>query len=257
MMWRVPRAELRARVEQALDLVQLRAHGDKLPGQLSGGQQQRVAIARAIAINPPLVLMDEPLSNLDAKLRLEMRHEIRRIHHEVRRATIYVTHDQDEALSLADRIVVMQDGMVQQIGMPQDLYARPANLNVARFMGYRNVLRFDTATPVQRRLVRLNRGEASLLATLQTDAAPGPVTVVVRPEEIGTGDGPNGLEGRVTEAEYCGRDYLIDVETPLGKLHARVPAAAQPGDGIRLVLPVERVLAFPDATAAPVPVAAE
>ena len=111
-----------------------------MPGQLSGGQQQRVAIARAIVIEPPLVLMDEPLSNLDAKLRIETRAEIRRIHKELGRSTIYVTHDQDEALSLADRIVVMKDGVVQQIAAPSDVYGQPANLHVARFMGYRNVL---------------------------------------------------------------------------------------------------------------------
>ncbi len=123
--------------------MQLTGHEDKLPGQLSGGQQQRVAIARAIVIEPPLLLMDEPLSNLDAKLRLEMRAEIRRIHRELGRTTIYVTHDQDEALSLADRIVVMNDGVVQQVGTPEELYAQPANLHVARFMGYRNVLALD------------------------------------------------------------------------------------------------------------------
>ncbi len=110
-------AEAERRVTRALELVQLTGHEDKLPGQLSGGQQQRVALARAIVIEPPLVLMDEPLSNLDAKLRLEMRAEIRRIHRELGRATIYVTHDQDEALSLADRIIVMQDGVVQQIAV--------------------------------------------------------------------------------------------------------------------------------------------
>src|SRR5207253_452451 len=102
-----PRAEIDRRVARALELVQLRGHEDKLPGQLSGGQQQRVAIARAIVVEPPAVLMDEPLSNLDARLRLEMRAEIRRIHRELGRSTIYVTHDQDEALSLADRIVVL------------------------------------------------------------------------------------------------------------------------------------------------------
>ena len=97
----------------------------KLPGQLSGGQQQRVAIARAIVIEPPLVLMDEPLSNLDAKLRLEMRAEIRRIHNELGATTIYVTHDQDEALSLADRIVVLRDGVIRQVGTPEELYESP------------------------------------------------------------------------------------------------------------------------------------
>src|SRR3954469_5514833 len=114
----VPGAEVGQRVERAMRLVQLTGQEHKLPGQLSGGQQQRVAIARAIVIEPPLILMDEPLSNLDAKLRIETRAEIRLIHLELGRATIYVTHDQDEALSLADRIVVMKDGVVQQIGAP-------------------------------------------------------------------------------------------------------------------------------------------
>src|SRR5436190_23863695 len=117
-----PKAEIAQKVEEALGLVHLVEQAAKLPGQLSGGQQQRVAIARAIVIEPPLVLMDEPLSNLDAKLRLETRAEIRRIHRELDRATIYVTHDQDEALSLADRLVVMKDGIVQQIASPEDLY---------------------------------------------------------------------------------------------------------------------------------------
>src|SRR6266508_1034093 len=141
----VNRPETRRRVRQALELVQLAEYADRLPGQLSGGQQQRVAIARAIVIEPPLVLMDEPLSNLDAALRLEMRTEIRRIHRQLGRATIYVTHDQDEALSLADRIVVMKDGVVQQIGAPPEVYSQPANLHVARFMGYRNVLELEVA----------------------------------------------------------------------------------------------------------------
>src|SRR5204863_5730454 len=143
MMRRTPAEEMKARVARAFQLVQLTGHEDKLPGQLSGGQQQRVAIARAIVIEPPLLLMDEPLSNLDAKLRLEMRAEIRRIHRQLGRSTIYVTHDQDEALSLADRIVVMKDGVMQQVATPQEVYAQPSNLDVARFMGYRNVIALD------------------------------------------------------------------------------------------------------------------
>ena len=140
MMQRRPKAEIEQMVDEALALVRLTAQGDKLPGQMSGGQQQRVAIARAIVVQPPLVLMDEPLSNLDAKLRLEMRAEIRRIHNLLGSTTIYVTHDQDEALSLADRIVVLRDGMVRQVGTPEELYARPAHADVAEFMGYRNLL---------------------------------------------------------------------------------------------------------------------
>src|SRR5690348_1411352 len=136
-----PKGDIARKVEEALAIVRLGDQGNKLPGQLSGGQQQRVAIARAIVIEPPLVLMDEPLSNLDAKLRLEMRAEIRRIHELIGSATIYVTHDQEEALSLADRIVVMREGRVRQVGTPEDLYARPAHSDVAEFMGYRNLIR--------------------------------------------------------------------------------------------------------------------
>src|SRR6478735_514979 len=140
-MRRRPQSEIDTKVEEAIKLVRLQGHADKLPGQLSGGQQQRVAIARAIVIEPPLVLMDEPLSNLDAKLRLEMRAEIRRIHNELGATTIYVTHDQDEALSLADRIVVLRDGMIRQVGSPKELYESPSHLDVADFMGFRNKLK--------------------------------------------------------------------------------------------------------------------
>ncbi len=119
---RRPKEEIARRVDEALTLVRLRDQADKLPGQLSGGQQQRVAIARAIVVAPPLVLMDEPLSNLDAKLRLEMRAEIRRIHQMLGCSTIYVTHDQEEALSLADRILVLIDGQMRQLGTPEELY---------------------------------------------------------------------------------------------------------------------------------------
>ncbi len=251
-MRRIPAAEARIRVEEALDLVQLRAHGDKLPGQLSGGQQQRVAIARAIVINPPLILMDEPLSNLDAKLRLEMRREIRRIHQEVRRATIYVTHDQDEALSLADRIVVMQDGGVLQIGTPETLYHRPATLDVARFMGFRNIVGFDVdGTVPGGPMVRLHRNGITLHATLEGETIPARVLAAIRPDDIRIGTGSNALEGRVTAVDYCGRDYHAEVETALGPLHARLEQAVKPGDDVRLVIAPDRVLAYPEGPAHP------
>src|ERR1051325_2066762 len=158
-MRRAPKEEIRSKVDAALDLVQLRAHAEKLPEQLSGGQQQRVAIARAIVIEPPLVLMDEPLSNLDAKLRLEMRAENKRIHRQLGRSTIYVTHDQDEALSLADRIVVMKDGVVRQVGTPEELYHRPANIDVARFMGFRNEMAGDAEAADAVRFPQARLGE--------------------------------------------------------------------------------------------------
>jgi putative spermidine/putrescine transport system ATP-binding protein len=207
-----------------------------------------VAIARAIVIEPPLILMDEPLSNLDAKLRLETRSEIRRIHRELGRSTIYVTHDQDEALSLADRIVVMKDGVVQQIGTPQEVYAQPANLAVARFMGYRNVLELGIEREDGERIV-LSHADLRLTGVRKQAPANGRAAVAIRPEEVVIGDGPGGLNtivGRVDNVEYGGRDSLIDVTTRSGvRLHVRSHAPMAIGEEVRVHVPVERALIYP------------
>jgi putative spermidine/putrescine transport system ATP-binding protein len=247
-MRRTPREEIRRRVDQVLDLVQLAAHAEKLPGQLSGGQQQRVAIARAIVVQPPLVLMDEPLSNLDAKLRLEMRTELKRIHRELGRSTIYVTHDQDEALSLADRVVMLQEGHVQQIAAPEEIYARPANLDVARFMGYRNLLALD--------VVRREGGWAVVggpgiaLRGLCQGEVGRRAAVAIRPDDLTLdGGGEDGIAGRVETVEYCGRDYLVDLVTEGGvTLHARSLQRVAPGDVLRCHADPERVLVYPEAS---------
>ena len=244
----VAASQIGPRVDKALKLVQLVGQEHKLPGQLSGGQQQRVAIARAIVIEPPLVLMDEPLSNLDAKLRLETRAEIRRIHRELDRATIYVTHDQDEALSLADRIVVMKEGVVQQIATPLEVYAQPANLHVARFMGYRNVFELDVEGEEGDR-VRLGGPGMRLTGTRKLPLSGRQATVAIRPEEVLLGEGPGGqntIEGKVDNVEYCGRDSLIDLVTASGTLvHVRSAGVAQRGDTVRVHVPVERALIYP------------
>jgi len=244
----VATAEVAPRVAHALKLVQLVGQEHKLPGQLSGGQQQRVAIARAIVIEPPLILMDEPLSNLDAKLRLETRSEIRRIHRELGRSTVYVTHDQDEALSLADRIVVMKDGIVQQIATPQEVYAQPANLHVARFMGYRNVLELAVEREQDGR-VMLGSGDIRLTGVRKQPLAGNSASVAIRPEEIVVGEGPNGVNtivGRVDNVEYCGRDSLLDVVTTSGTtLHVRAGGHIAMGDNLRVHVPVERALVYP------------
>ena len=241
-------ADAAPRIANALRLVQLTGQEHKLPGQLSGGQQQRVAIARAIVIEPPLILMDEPLSNLDAKLRLETRSEIRRIHRELDRATIYVTHDQDEALSLADRIVVMKDGVVQQVATPHEVYAQPANLDVARFMGYRNVVEFGVEREEGARVV-LARDGVRLTGTRKQPLGPGPALVAMRPEEIIVGEGPAGsntLAGRVDNVEYGGRDSLVDVVTSDGtRLHVRTHVPVSVGEAVRLHVPPERALVYP------------
>src|SRR6478735_6151473 len=201
----VPAAEIAPRVAKAMRLVQLSGQEHKLPGQLSGGQQQRVAIARAIVIEPPLILMDEPLSNLDAKLRLETRAEIRRIHRELGRATIYVTHDQDEALSLADRIVVMKDGVVQQIAHPTEVYGQPANLDVARFMGYRNLVELNVRSATGTSVQLAGRGLA-LTARAMQPLAGSKAMLAIRPEEfdVVSAAADNSFSAQVLNVEYCG-----------------------------------------------------
>ncbi len=247
----LPQSEIAPRVARALDVVQLKGQEHKLPGQLSGGQQQRVAIARAIVIEPPLILMDEPLSNLDAKLRLETRSEIRRIHRDLGRATIYVTHDQDEALSLADRIVVMKDGVVQQIGTPREVYAQPANLHVARFMGYRNVVELPIEREEGDRVV-LGGPDLYLTGVRRQALGDARAMIAMRPEEIVvlprgvTGDGINLIEGTIDNVEYGGRDSLLDVLTAAGvRLHVRAMGVHNAGDAVRMQVPVERVLVYP------------
>jgi putative spermidine/putrescine transport system ATP-binding protein len=227
-MRRVGRAEARRRVDEALKLVQLTDFADRLPGQLSGGQQQRVAIARAVVVEPPLVLMDEPLSNLDASLRLSMRTEIRRLHQSLGLTTVYVTHDQEEALSLADRLVVLRDGVVQQVGTPRELYTEPVNAYVAAFMGYRNMLP-GTVDGVE--------------------LAPGDeVTVAVRPEDFVVGD--NGIRVKVEVAEYHGREMAVEAVTESGRrLLFRTTERLAPGDRVSISVKPDRVRVFSGETA--------
>jgi putative spermidine/putrescine transport system ATP-binding protein len=253
LMRGISKKEIRRRVDMALELVQLQRFAHQLPGRLSGGQQQRVAIARAIVIEPPVILMDEPLSNLDAKLRLEMRTEIKRIHRDLQRTTIYVTHDQDEALSLADRIVVLSEGRTLQIGSPEELYTRPANLQVARFMGYRNILKLDLERIEQHRVFlagpdfRLEGISCAELIGGHAFAAIRPDDFLVTTNEVGSSStgARNRILGQAEIVEYCGRDYLVDVSTPSGlMLHARTQRRVEPVARVHLEVSAERVLVF-------------
>ncbi|MBO9127075.1 MULTISPECIES: ABC transporter ATP-binding protein [unclassified Rhizobium] len=231
------------RINDALALVRLESQADKLPGQLSGGQQQRVAIARAIVIRPPIVLMDEPLSNLDAKLRLEMRAEIRGIHDQIGSTTIYVTHDQDEALSLADRIVVMSQGHIEQIGSPQDLYQRPVNVGVADFMGFR--------TRVPGKVVSVSGDEAEIdvagariTGTMRTPLKPGDAAIFsVRPEDLVAAD--EGIAAIVSSMEYRGRAFFGLARSADGSdLYFRADDALPRGTATRLKPIAGRALVF-------------
>jgi putative spermidine/putrescine transport system ATP-binding protein len=241
----VAKSEAVRRVRDALQLVQLVGHERKLPGQLSGGQQQRVAIARAIVIEPPLILMDEPLSNLDTKLRIEMRAEIRRIHSQLDRATIYVTHDQDEALSMADRIVVMKEGVVQQVATPKEVYGRPKNLHVARFMGYRNVIGF-TLEGTQGEGVAVEANGVRLIGAPMEAFNSKRVSVALRPEDMerATPGTENAFDVQVTTVEYGGRDSLIRVKSAFGDLWARVAGDFTEGEHITLRVPPSRTLVY-------------
>jgi putative spermidine/putrescine transport system ATP-binding protein len=249
LMRGTPKTEAERRINEAIALVRLGEQADKLPGQMSGGQQQRVAIARAIVVEPPLVLMDEPLSNLDAKLRLEMRAEIRRIHDEIGAATIYVTHDQDEALSMADRIVVMREGIVRQIGTPRELYAAPAHLDVAEFMGFRNRLTGKvTAVAGERATVAI--GPTTISGTAREQVAVGDTaTVAVRPDDMTPADAAHGFAATVTASEYRGRDFFGIARTAEGaELSFRARDHLAAGTPVRLGASEDRVLVFAGAS---------
>ncbi|MFI6099643.1 ABC transporter ATP-binding protein [Lentzea sp. NPDC051213] len=245
-MRKVGRAELNHRVDRAVRLVQLEDHQHKFPAQLSGGQQQRVAIARAIVLEPPLVLMDEPLSNLDAALRLEMRTEIRRLHQSLGLTTVYVTHDQEEALALADRLVVLRLGEVQQIGSPEEVYAHPVNRYVAGFMGYRNMITVTvTSQDDERATVRTEAGFE--LVGVKRESLGDTAVAAVRPEDftVVAEAGENTLEAVVEIVEYHGREQAVEARLRNGEqLHVRTNSRLAPGDIIWLKVPVERVLVF-------------
>ncbi|MFE9652414.1 ABC transporter ATP-binding protein [Micromonospora sp. NPDC006431] len=246
---KVGRAESKRRVEEALGQVHLAGYGDRRIDQLSGGQQQRVALARALVIRPRTLLLDEPLSNLDAKLREETRVEIRRIQREAGTTSIYVTHDQAEAMAMSDRIAVMESGRVQQIGAPQEIYHRPANAFVARFIGRSNVLSLPVATAgPQTVTVALPGGDQVTVAApaehgLRENAT---ALVSVRPEHIrlGSATEAGALSGRVTELEFTGMstNLLVDVAgEPVQVTAIDVPAGLAVGDQVGLRLPRERM----------------
>ena len=195
-MQKVPKAEALRRAKAMAEMVQIDHLVDRKPGQLSGGQQQRVAIARALVKEPKLLLLDEPLSNLDARLRLEMREEIRRIQLEVGITAIFVTHDQEEAMSISDRIILMKDGMLQQDSMPQDMYRRPVNKFAAQFIG----------SPPINILTRDN------------------VDIGVRPEHFFLAEAGSFFEGEVSHKETIGRDTLIRVKNGAETVRALIDA---------------------------------
>lgn len=216
---KLSKGEIRKKVDRARSLVRLDQYGSRKITELSGGQQQRVALARALVIEPDILLLDEPLSNLDAKLREETRVEIKRIQSELGVTTVYVTHDQTEAMAMSDRIMVMENGFVQQIGTPQEIYNRPANRFVATFIGETNLLK-ATVKGVSGEEVTVRTENGIELITLKNNASENAVLVAgntvyvsVRPELLQPGTGENGIKGSIKLVEFTGSNinYMVDV----------------------------------------------
>lgn len=247
------RADVKKRVAELLELVGLPEQGDKYPAQLSGGQQQRIALARAIATSPGLLLLDEPLSALDAKVRVHLRHEVRGLQRRLGVTTVMVTHDQEEALTMADRIVVMNQGVIEQIGTPLEIYREPATSFVADFIGTMN---FVAGTMAGVNKVRL--GNLDLACDADGIAEGATVTVAVRPEDILVqgveGEEENAFEAQVESMEFLGSFYRADLSSAaLGDNLLRADVSINlvrrmklaPGDSVPVVAPRERIRVYP------------
>ena len=247
------KGEATRRVEEILKTVRIEEYQDRLPERLSGGQQQRVALARAIVVHPSVLLMDEPLSNLDAKLRVEMRGAIRDVQKKVGITTVYVTHDQEEALCISDRIAVMRDGVIQQTDAPQVIYSRPVNTFVATFIGHSNL--FEAKLDGQN--VQLGADYAvNMNGLVRSDAAQGKVVVGVRPEEFCLSANGRGLEAKVVKTTFLGR--YVNYEVAFENAALRPDQAAiefsqdigtatklyQPGETLRLEVNPAKINVF-------------
>jgi len=251
---KLSKGEIKERVERIQRLVHLEGYGERRIDQLSGGQQQRVALARALVIEPQILLLDEPLSNLDAKLREETRFEIKRLQVELGITTIYVTHDQAEAMSMSDRVMVMEGGQVQQIGTPSEIYHQPVNRFVASFIGETNLLE-GTVTRVEGGEVDVRLSPDLVVTGLSKNASPAcqprigeKLTLSIRPELVQEWDGDeteNLLRGKVLFSEFTGA--CVNYITQAGPIQLRSmlinlgKAVKQRGDEITLLLPKESI----------------
>lgn len=244
---KVPKDEVEKRTNEFLKLMKIEQFESRKPDQLSGGQQQRIAIARALVINPDVLLMDEPLSNLDAKLRLDMRQVIRDVQHQVGITTVYVTHDQEEAMAISDCIAVMNFGEIQQIGKPKELYHRPHNEFVATFIGRTNMLDGTLLHEGGKAAIELAGGYRIPVAQLDA-ATDQPVRVSIRPEEfVRCPDGP--IEGTIVDSVYLGKDTDYFVKTAFSD---RIQISEEssfsenlvPGDSVHLKVNTAKINTF-------------
>lgn len=237
---KMPIAEIRKRVQETADMVKIGDLLKRLPGQLSGGQQQRVALARALAVRPKLFLMDEPLSNLDAKLRVIMRTELKAIHQQTEATSIFVTHDQSEAMSMADRIVIMKDGEIIQIGSPDDVYFRSANMFVAGFIGTPPTNFFNVGCSVDGEEISLKHSRFNLILSLKDFSELGAyngkeLVVGVRPEDIVVDSSENALFSNkvlVVEPQGSHQVVALNLNETIIKTIVSADRSVKPGDNI-------------------------
>lgn len=213
----LPKDEVRIKTDKFLKLMQIDTLADRLPDRLSGGQQQRVALARALCVSPDVLLMDEPLSNLDAKLRVEMRTVIKNIQHSVGITCVYVTHDQEEAMAVSDRIAVMNAGVIQHVGKPKNIYQRPANVFVATFIGRTNMLKGQLIVDGRKAKLSVNGYEAEMNTVAPENMHTQNVQISVRPEELLLSRNVNagGLTGTVQDAVFLGLNthYFVKLDS--------------------------------------------
>ncbi len=233
------KAEVHAGAEDGLALVGLEGYGDRLPSELSGGQQQRVAVARALVLEPQVLLFDEPLSNLDAKLRRRVREEIRDLQRKLGMTSVYVTHDQEEAMAVSDRIIVMNNAVIAQEGTPHQLYDEPADTFVADFIGDSNLVAGEIVT-VNGDVARVAIGNIEL-SLPSRGLPPGAVDVAIRPEACRLSDSAaaEGIEGSVLKAVYLGTHIEYTIDSALGELFVidhRVDTPLAPGSSVAIAL---------------------
>ena len=247
-----PKDRIREQSEKFMKLMQIADYADRMPDRLSGGQQQRVALARALCIEPDVLLMDEPLSNLDAKLRVEMRTVIKNIQHNVGITTVYVTHDQEEAMAVSDRIAVMNSGVIQQIGSPKALYQRPANLVVATFIGRSNVMHGRLAVVAGKAWLCMPGGYRTLLPTVRPECLQEQdVVISVRPEELllNRSAEEGGMRATVEDAVFLGLNTHYFVRLERGEeaeiiQESTIEETLRPGAKISLSLNTDKVNVF-------------
>lgn len=248
---KLPKEEIASKTDQFLKLMKIDEYRDRMPDRLSGGQQQRVALARALAITPDVLLMDEPLSNLDAKLRVEMRTVIKQIQNEVGITTVYVTHDQEEAMAVSDRIAVMNGGDIQQIGTPKILYQRPANLFVATFIGHTNVLDGELAVRDGKTYLKLAGDYEVVVDTIRDEEKKNQkVKASIRPEEfIVNTKTDEGIKAVIDDAIFLGLNthyfvHFADGEEAEIVQESQIDSIIEKGREIRLLIKTEKINIF-------------